>query len=576
MHAAERRYLERAVAGDPEAFDALVAPRRAALLLRAMAVLGDWHEAEDALQEGLWRAFRDIRRLREMGAFDAWLCRIVQNAARDGLRSAVARGRREGAPWGDLTDLARLVSWEASAAIAPGVPDHAMAAVSGVPEPGERVRAALRTLPPHQRRAGVLAWVVGMPPREVGRVLEASPQSVHAVLGRARRRLDGLLGTRDGEGGPTTMGGVSDATGDDLRVCGWSLRVDRLVTHWRVTQPALRPVRVRTGDPDADLAVETFLEEPPVEAAGPPDAASAIPLDGLAEAVGFDLEPFGERLRPWTWGGHVYGLPWVATLNGVAYNADLLDAAGLPPPPLDWTWDDFLGYCRRCAAAGVRPVATSPFGGDIVPYVAEQLGATPSHLAPVALAVDLGRRWDAALAPLAPDTGDIWERTFYPGRAAMMTTHSGGPYWGLSEPENHPRPFRWGIAPMPRLRPTDPHRPYWVRSVLFVRGAARDPLAAFRAAAAACAAGPPPRGGELPAYRTVEAMRAWRADPLPLGKECLLTQEAQTPGWTPSLYAVPGVRGIGERMIAGDMPVTHGLRCLAQAVEAAAPGRPTS
>lgn len=37
--------------GDPEAFEAPVAPRRAVLLRLLSAVIGDWQEAEDALRE---------------------------------------------------------------------------------------------------------------------------------------------------------------------------------------------------------------------------------------------------------------------------------------------------------------------------------------------------------------------------------------------------------------------------------------------------------------------------------------------------------------------------------------------
>jgi len=43
--------------------------RRARLLLMLAATLGDWQEAEDALQEVLWRAFRHLSRLREPEAF---------------------------------------------------------------------------------------------------------------------------------------------------------------------------------------------------------------------------------------------------------------------------------------------------------------------------------------------------------------------------------------------------------------------------------------------------------------------------------------------------------------------------
>ena len=558
MDATERRYLQRAASGDPEAFDALLAPRRAGLLLRVASVVGDWQEAEDALQEAVWRAFREVRRLRDLDAFEGWLRRIVLNAARDCLRSAVARCRREGTPCGGLEELAQ--------ALPPGLD----AAAGAVEEAAGcwPVLSALAVLPPLQRRAGGLAWVAGVPPREVALLLDASPDSVYALLGRARRRLGSSLGAPDA--GPK---GMETMENTDLHLSGWSLRVDRLIAHWRGVRPDLRVARVGAGAPDTDLAVETFLEEPPVHAADrAPSPAQAIPLDGLAEAAGLDLGPFGDRLLPWTWGARLYALPWIASLHGVVYNADLLEGAGLPAPPAAWTWDEFLAYCHRCAAAGVRPMATGIFGGDLLPLLAEQVGATPAHLDPIGQAVPLMREWATALAALAPETGDIWERTFYPGRAALMTTHSGNPYWGLSEPENHPRPFRWGIVPMPRMRRSDPHRPHWYRSAVFVRGAARDPVAAFAAAAAIFTAGPPPRGGELPSYRTPEAMRAWRADALPLGKEGLLEMEAQSPAWSASLYAVPGIREIGQRMITGALPVQEGLRLLAQAVDGSGVG----
>lgn len=348
-----------------------------------------------------------------------------------------------------------------------------------------------------------------------------------------------------------------------MRGSGWRLRVDPLIEHWRRARPDLRAERVAARDTDADLAVETLLEEPPLHEVGrPPSPAEAIPLDGLAEAAGFDLEPFGDRLLPWTTGGRLYALPWIASLHGVLYNAELLAAAGLPPPPSDWTWEEFLAYCGRCAAAGVRPVAANAFGGELLPYVAEQCGATPQRLGPIAEAVALLRAWQVALAPLAPDTADIWERTFYPGGAALAITDSANPYWGFAEAENHPSPFRWGVVPMPRLGRSDPHRPCWYRSAIVVRGTAADPVGAFSAAAAVFTDGPVPRGGELPAYRRPEAMRAWRADPLPWGKEVLLQMEEAASPWSPSLYALGGMRDVGERLVSGALTVAEGLRLL--------------
>ena len=554
-----------AAQGDPEAFDALVAPRRTRFLLLLAATALDWHEAEDALQEALWRAFREVRRLRESESFDAWLRSIVLNAARDHLRAAIARARREGRPGGDLADLEGLLGVPGAA------PEEGIADREGC----MRVCEAIAVLPPQQRHVGSLAWVAGMAPRDIAAALGVSADSVHALLYRARRRVGASLR----EGGRGVVG-VHIGT---LRIAGWSHRVDPLVAHWQAARPDLRARRVDAGSADADVQVETFWGEPPLEAVGElsPDAG-AIPLDGLAEAVGFDLEPFGDRLVRFSKGGRVTRLPWHATAMCVVYNADLLTRAGLGLPPADWLWDDFVACCRRCGAAGIAALPMLGFlGGDLVPYVAEQLGATTSTWGPVREALALVADLRAGVAGCAPDDiDDIWERTFYPGGAAFVLSHSGNPYWGFAEPENSGRPFRWGIAPMPRVRRSDGHVTMWYRTAAAVRGAAPDAVAAFSGVRAMFTDGPAPRGGELPAYRTAGVMRAWRADgegagaargggvgggtggggrggpiPEPLGRGCLLELDAATgpleaPGW---LYGVPGGREACRRALDGEI-----------------------
>ncbi len=163
--------------GDHHAFEQLIAPRRDRLLLLAAAVLGDWQEAEDVLQEALWRAYCELHQLRNPEALDAWLRGLTLNVARDRLRAAVARRRREGAPGGDLLDL------EGAALAAPQgwITEHA-----GV----EQIVARLAELPGMQRRAAGLAWVVGVPAEEVARILGVSRGAVRACLYRARRRLE--------------------------------------------------------------------------------------------------------------------------------------------------------------------------------------------------------------------------------------------------------------------------------------------------------------------------------------------------------------------------------------------------
>lgn len=53
-------------------------------------ILGDAHEAEDATQDALLRAWRSASSLRDSAAFGAWFDRILVNVCRDRLR---ARGK---------------------------------------------------------------------------------------------------------------------------------------------------------------------------------------------------------------------------------------------------------------------------------------------------------------------------------------------------------------------------------------------------------------------------------------------------------------------------------------------------
>ena len=76
----QRDLVERAKAGDLDAFAQLV--KASAPRLRGVAnlILRDIDRAEDALQDALLLAWRDIRALRDPDAWDAWLRRLTVRA----------------------------------------------------------------------------------------------------------------------------------------------------------------------------------------------------------------------------------------------------------------------------------------------------------------------------------------------------------------------------------------------------------------------------------------------------------------------------------------------------------------
>lgn len=541
--------------GDHGAFEDLVAPRRARLLLLLAAVLGDWQDAEDALQDALWRAYRDLHQLRQAEAFDAWLRGLAINVARDRLRAAVARRRREGAPGGDLLDL------EGLEAVGQDVPVGAAADRDGV----SQLLAGIAALPDLQRRAASLAWVAGVPPGEVAATLGMTKGGVHACLYRARRRLGASL-RPDG----AWRKDVVAVAEDDVLLSGFPDESEPAAK-----QSDLRVRTVAAHDPAAHVHIEWSCGEPLDGRSSAPAPAEALPLDGLADAGGLDLEPFGDRLLRFSYGGRPYWLPRVIRPHVVTYNADLLERVGLPVPPGDWTWDDFFGYCRRCSAAGVSPHSPWTPNGMDTGIVAEQLGATGANLEPVREAADFVQRWrGSGLAH--PEPRD---------RNALLSFFEGQtPFLFIQQGDTVParfaaygcRPFRWGLAPFPRFRRSDRSVPYWFYRAVAVTAAAPDPVAAFRVAAAMFTDGPPPAVDALPAYRTREGMRVWSAQPLPLGKECLLALDAETgPLWTPPwLCLLPGGGDALWSLAFSEVSIDAGIAALRAAVAARAPGTP--
>jgi RNA polymerase sigma-70 factor, ECF subfamily len=76
----QRDLVERARAGDHDAFAALAAAAISRLDGAARLILHDPDQAKDAVQETLVRAWRDMRALRDPDRFDAWLHRLLVNS----------------------------------------------------------------------------------------------------------------------------------------------------------------------------------------------------------------------------------------------------------------------------------------------------------------------------------------------------------------------------------------------------------------------------------------------------------------------------------------------------------------
>lgn len=146
------------------------AHRRRALRLAWRLCGGDAAAAEDVVQEALVRAHSALHTLRDAGAFEPWLTRIVVRQA--------ATWRRKRAVLERLSALGLVQP----------VPDP-RPAPQGDPALRQRIATALDHLSRGQREAFVLVYMEGWTAREAADILGKAPGTVKSHLARALRSL---------------------------------------------------------------------------------------------------------------------------------------------------------------------------------------------------------------------------------------------------------------------------------------------------------------------------------------------------------------------------------------------------
>ena len=133
----------------------------------AATLLRGHHDRQDAVQECIWKAWRNLRYLRDDAAFRPWLMRILINECYN-----VKRAHRRISPMAEL-------------------PERPAPADAG----GE-VRGAVLALPDKLRLPVVLHYMEGYRVDEIARMLHLPQGTVKSRLRNARARLKDMLGEK--------------------------------------------------------------------------------------------------------------------------------------------------------------------------------------------------------------------------------------------------------------------------------------------------------------------------------------------------------------------------------------------
>ncbi len=168
----DRDLIEAARSGDREAYVDLIRVRTDRLFTIAQRILRDIDRAEDALQDALVIAWRDLRGLRDPDRFDAWLQRLVINVC-------IAQATRERRRTANL----RVLPLDG-----PAAPDELLSIAER-----DLLERGFRRLPPDQRAILVLHHYLGYAPSEIAETLGIPAGTARSRLHHAHRAMRAAL-----------------------------------------------------------------------------------------------------------------------------------------------------------------------------------------------------------------------------------------------------------------------------------------------------------------------------------------------------------------------------------------------
>ena len=201
--------IARARAGDHDAFRNLVQGHSHELQVHCYRILGSLQDAEDALQETLVSAWRNLGEFGQRSSLRTWLYQIATNRCLSMLKAS-SRRPRIAAPLPEAPLPEPAGAGDAPPWLEPYpdvLLDHLVDQGPGPEARYESTEAislafitALQLLPPRQRAALVLRDVLGYHAAEVAQLLDTTTEAVSSALKRARATVDSHLADSNGTG----------------------------------------------------------------------------------------------------------------------------------------------------------------------------------------------------------------------------------------------------------------------------------------------------------------------------------------------------------------------------------------
>ena len=177
---ADQRLVERVQAGDPLAFDALVAKYQRKLNRLLSRYIRDHAEVEDVAQEAFLKAYRALPSFRGESAFYTWLYRIGINTAKNYLAA-----KRRRAPTTEVDADEAETFEEAGLLHDINTPERILQSK----QIGQTINIAMQSLPEELRNAIMLREIEGLSYEEIAAEMGCPIGTVRSRIFRAREAV---------------------------------------------------------------------------------------------------------------------------------------------------------------------------------------------------------------------------------------------------------------------------------------------------------------------------------------------------------------------------------------------------